>query len=94
MFGTTFGSAAIWRWDRSKMRFTCEHRDHEIIVHFHKVGGRWSKTLPDGTPTARSGLSHWTFEVDGDRSSKKYDGAPEAQDAAIVEFKRRFGVVE
>ncbi len=94
MFGTSIGSAVVWRWDRAHMRFAAEHREHWVVVQFHKLGGRWSKTLPDGAPNDDSSKSYWTIGVDGERSSKKHATSADAKGAAVAEFARRFGVVE
>lgn len=88
--GPTYGDHLAWRWDRSNRRFVCEQAGHEIFIQFHKVGGRWSKTLPDGTPNPNGPKSYWTFELDRDRSHAHYKTAYEAKVAVVAEYKRRF----
>lgn len=91
MLGDTMNTLVSWTWDRSGMRFDAEHGEHTMRVQFHKVGGRWSKTLPDGAPTPGAGSSYWTSDVDGDRSSVKHQNSDQAKAAAVAEFIRRFG---
>lgn len=88
--GDTFGDILSWRWNRAARRYETEHHDHELRVQFHKVGGRYSRTLPDGTPNIHGGKGFWTIEVDCDRASTKFATAYEAKTAAVAEYKRRF----
>lgn len=90
MTGDTIGTSVVWRWNRARMRFEANHEGHEIRIDFHKVGGRWSRALPDGTPTPGAGSSYWTSEIDCDRSRVKHPSADDAKRAAVAEFKRRF----
>lgn len=93
--GDTYGSIVSWRWDRAKMRFYADTGEHEILIHFHKVGGRWSKTLPDGTPTHGARSSYWTYQIDGEHSpTLRFKSANEAKTAACVEHRTRFGKVD
>lgn len=73
------------------MAFTSDHHEHEMIVKFHKVGGRYSRTLPDGAPHPSPSRSYWTVEVDCDRSRTQYKTSDEAKRAAVAEYIRRFG---
>lgn len=73
------------------MAFVADHGDHEMIVKFHKVGGRYSRTLPDGEPNPNGPQSYWTIEVDRDRSRTKHASSDAAKRAAIDEYIRRFG---
>lgn len=91
MTGTTFGSIVTWQWDRAAMAFTSNHGGHELIVKFHKVGGRYSRTLPDGSPNPNPPRSYWTIEVDRDRSLAKYKTPDEAKRTIVSEYIRRFG---
>ncbi len=88
--GDTYGDILSWRWDRARMRFTAEHSDRLLVVQFHKIGGRHSRTLPDGSPNPSGRKGYWTSMVEGDRSLAKYDTADEAKAAATVEYRRRF----
>ena len=73
------------------MRFTSEHHEHEMCVQFHKVGGRYSRTFPDGKENPNGPKSYWTVEVDRDRGFTKYKTSDEAKRAAVAEYIRRFG---
>ena len=93
--GSSYGAMVSWRWDRAHMRFEATHDDHVIRIHFHKIGGRWNKTLPDGTPNPSPGRSYWTSEVDSHHNSTtRHVDAESAKRAAVAEFKRRYGKVD
>jgi len=83
MYGDdTFGELVKWTWNREKMRYEAEYRDHYLALHFTKVGGRWSKG---------SDKSYWTTEVDYDRASvSKFPTAELAKEYALERFRHRF----
>ncbi len=95
MTGSTFGSIVSWTWDRARMRFVAAHKAHTMIVQFHKVGGRYNRTLPDGDPNPNpsAGKSYWTAEVDHDHQQRRiqYKTSAEAKRAAVAEYVRRLG---
>lgn len=92
LFGDTIGSAPSWRWDRSRRYYEAEHNGHTVRVHFHKLGGRWSRTLPDGKANPNPPRSYWTFDIDGDHPRHmQFASADEAKIAAVTEYRRRFG---
>lgn len=90
MVGDTFADILNWRWNRSRMQYEATHHGRRLLVRFHKVGGRWNRTLPDGTPNQWSRESYWTIDVDYDRPSQKFPTADEAKTAAAAEYRRRF----
>lgn len=90
MVGDTFADILNWRWNRSRMQYEATHRDRLLLVRFHKIGGRWNRTLPDGTPNPWPHESYWTIEVDYERRSLKFKTADEAKAAAAEEYRRRF----
>ena len=89
--GDAYGDILAWRWNRGRMRFEAEHDGHKLVVQFRKVGGRWSRTLRDGTPNQRAGQSYWAAEVDGERRRVHYDTADEAKDAAAELYVHKYG---
>lgn len=95
--GDTYGDILSWRWDRTSRRFEASHAGRVIHIQFHKVGGRYSKTLTDGTPNPNGAQSYWTWSRQGagirdtDRSLTKFKTADEAKTAAVLEYRRRFG---
>ena len=73
-----YRGSVIWTWDQSNRVFRANTVDAELEVHFHKVGGRWSKG---------AGLSFWTFHVYFDRVAggehrQQFKTANEAKAAA------------
>ena len=95
MLGTSYGSMVAWQWSRTDMRYEATHGDHVLRVHFHKVGGRWGTTLPDGRPNPSVGRSYWTSEVDSHRDViTRHKDADSAKRAAVTEFKRMYGKVD
>jgi len=106
MVGDMMSDVLNWRWDRGRMRYEAtiasrdgEDGDHTILVQFTKIGGRWSKNLPDGTPApyARA-RGCWTARVDNEdvvqgppKYGREFESAEAAKDAAAREFVRRYG---
>lgn len=93
MVGDTYGDIVSWTWNRSKMRYEASVAGHALVVYFHKLGGRWSKTFADGTPNvhqARRG--YWTASVDGDHphrtAASQFATARDAQLAAVERLRR------
>jgi hypothetical protein len=92
--GDTMGDVLAWHWDRVHVRFAAEHEGAELRVRFHKIGGRWSKLLPDGTPNKHQGRrGYWTIELQPHNAyivqpTAQYQSADEAKEA-VAELYRQ-----
>jgi hypothetical protein len=94
MVGDMFGDALVWHWNRSLMQYETEHDGTKLHVYFHKIGGRWSRTLPSGKENESAGRSYWTIlmqpqGVYAERPSTRYADADAAKEA-VAEMYRRY----
>jgi hypothetical protein len=94
MVGDTMNDVLAWRWDRVHMHFAAEHDGARLRALFHKLGGRWSKLLPNGTPNkhqARRG--YWTIELQPRgaytvQPTAQYQNADEAKEAVAALYRQ------
>jgi hypothetical protein len=94
MVGDSYADILVWTWDRSRMHYETKHEGTILRVLFHKIGGRWSKTLPNGKPNPSDRRSYWTISIQPhdtypERPIDRYDSA-EAAKEAVAEMYRKY----
>lgn len=93
LVGDTFNDVLSWRWDRTRMEYATEQKSAELRVRFHKIGGRWSKTLPDGKPNKHQiRRGYWTIAMQpsgayGQQPTTRYESADLAKEAVAEMYR-------
>lgn len=78
MTGDTYADIVVWKWDRRRMRWTANLRDGTtLVVALQRFGKR----------------SFWNPFMNGEPLIGGYKHPDAAEDAALVEWKKRSGAV-